>query len=67
MHGTNPDSLRSCRYFQAVRLKFDSDFFNLLLVKNCQVEVIVVKFLIQGRNNEAWVGAESSTLRSRPS
>ena len=37
-------------------LNFAFDFFNLLLVRFHQVEVIVVKHLIQERNNEAWVG-----------
>ena len=64
MHGTNPDSLRSCPYFRVFRLNFASDFFNLLLVRFHQAEIIVVKHLIQGRNNEAWVGVEPSTLRS---
>ena len=33
MHRTNPDSLRSCPFFRVFRLKFASDFFNLLLEK----------------------------------
>ena len=64
MHLTNPDSLRSCLCFRVFRLNFTSDFFNLLLVRFHQAEIIVVKHLIQGRNNEAWVGDEPSTLRS---
>ena len=64
MHRTNPDSLKSCPCFC---LNFASDFFNLLLVRFHQAEVIVVKHLIQGRNSEAWVRVEPSTLRSRPS
>ena len=66
MRGTNPDSLRSCLCFRVFRLNFASDFFNLLLVRFSQTEIIVVKHLIQGRNNEAWEGFEPSTLRSRP-
>ena len=66
MHRTNPDSLRSCFYFRVFRLSFASDFFNLLFVRFHQAEIIVVKHLIQGRNNEARVGVESSTLRSWP-
>ena len=67
MHRTNLDSLRSCPCFRVFRLNFVSDFFNLLLVRFHQAEKIVVKHLIQGRNKEAWVGVEPSTLRSRPS
>ena len=67
MHRTNPDSLRSCPCFQVFRLNFAADFFNLLLARFHQAEVIVVKRLIQGRNNEAWVRVEPSTLRSWPS
>ena len=62
MHRTNPNSLRSCPYFQVFRLNFASDFFNLLLVGFHLAEVIVVKHLIQ-----ASVGVEPSTLRSWPS
>ena len=43
------------------RLNFASDFFNLLPVRFHQAEIIVVKQLIQGRNNEAAVGVEPST------
>ena len=67
MHRTNPDSLRSCTFFRLFRLNVASDFFNLLLVRFHQIEVIVVKHLIYGRNNEAWVGVEPTTLRSWPS
>ena len=56
MHRTNPDSLRSCPCFRVFRLNFASDFFNLLLARIHQAEIIVVKHLIQGLNNEAsWV------------
>ena len=59
MHRTNADSLRSCCCcFRALRLNFASDFFDLLLVRFHQAEIIVVKHLIQGRDNEAWVGVE---------
>ena len=34
------------------RLNFASDFLNLLLVRFHQAEIIVVKYLVQGRNNE---------------
>ena len=67
MHTTNPDSLRSCHCFRVFRWTFASDFFNLLLVRFHRAEIIVVKHLIQGRNNETWVGVEPSTLRSRSS
>ena len=66
MHGTNPDSLKICPYFRVFRLNFASDFFNLMLVRFHQAEIIV-KHLIQGRNNEALMGVEPSTLRSWPS
>ena len=64
MHRTSPDSLRSCSCF---RLNFGSDFFNLLLVRFLRAEIIVVKHLIHGRNNEAWVRVDPLTLRSWPS
>ena len=64
MHRTNPHSLRSCLCFRVFRSNFASDFFNLLLVGFHQAEIIIVKHLIQGGNNEAWVGVELSTLRS---
>ena len=66
MHRANSDSLRYCFCFQIFRLIFVSDFFNLLLVRFHPAEIIVVKHLIQGRNNEAWMGVEPSTLRSWP-
>ena len=55
MHRTNPDSLRSCLCFRVFRLNFASDFFNLLLMRFHQAEIIAVNHLIQGCNNEAWV------------
>ena len=51
IHRTNRVSLRSCPCFRVFRLNFASDFFNLLLVRFHQAEVIVVKHLIQERNN----------------
>ena len=38
---------------QVFRLNFVSDFFNLLLVRFHQPDIIVVKHFIQGRNSEA--------------
>ena len=64
MHRANPDSLRSCF---CPSFPLASDLFNLLLVRFHQAEIIVVKHLIQGRNNESWVKVEPSTLRSWPS
>ena len=55
MQRTNPASLRSCPRFRVFRLNFASDFFNLLLVRFRQADTIVMKHLIQGRNNEAWL------------
>ena len=66
MHRTNPDSLRSCPCFRVFCLNFASDFFNWLLVSFHQAEIIV-KNLILGRNNEAWVGVEPSAFQSWPS
>ena len=57
MHRTNPDSLGSCPCFRVFRLSFASDFFNLLFVRFHQAEIIVVKHLIQGRNNEDLGGS----------
>ena len=62
MRRTNLDSLRSCLYFRVFCLNFASDFFNLLLVRFHQAEIIVVKHLVQRRNKEGWVGVEPSTL-----
>ena len=62
MHRTNPDSLRSCPCFRVFRLSFASGFLNLVLVKFYQAKKIVVKHLIQGRNNNAWVRVEPSTF-----
>ena len=53
--------------FRVFRLNFASHFFNLLLVRFHQAEILVEKHLIQGRNNEARVGVELLTLRSWPS
>ena len=61
---TNPDSLRSCLCFRVFRLNFASDLFNLPLARFHQAEIINVKHLIQGRNNETRLGVEPSTLRS---
>ena len=63
MHRTNPYSLRSCLCFRVFRLSFASDF-NLLFVRFHQAEIIIVKHLIQGRNNKARFRVEPSTLRS---
>ena len=51
------------RLFRVFRLSFASDSLNLLLVKFYQPEIITVRYFIQGRNNEAWVGVEPSTLQ----
>ena len=48
---TNSDSLRSSILFPSFRLNFASDFFDLLLVRFHLVEIVIVKHLIQGRNN----------------
>ena len=64
MRRTNPDSLRSYLCFQVFQLNYSSDFFNLLLARFHQAEIIIVKHLIQGRNNETRLGVEPLTLRS---
>ena len=64
MRRTNPDSLRGCLRFQVFRLNFASDFFTLLLARFHQAEIFIVKYLIQGRNNETRLGVEPLTLRS---
>ena len=64
MRRTNPDSLRRCLCLQVFRLNFSSDFFNLLLARFHQTEIIILKHLIQGRNDETRLGVESLTLRS---
>ena len=61
MRRTNPDSLRNRLCFQVFRSSFSSDFFNLLLARFHQAEIIIVKHLIQGRNNETRLGVESLT------
>ena len=62
MRKTNLDSHRSCLCFRVFQLSFASDFFNLLLARFHQAEIIVVKHLVQGRNSEAWVEVEPPTL-----
>ena len=59
----NPDSLRSCLCFQVFPVEFSSDFFNLLLARFHQAEIIIVKHLIL-RNSETWLGVEPLTFRS---
>ena len=58
---TNPDSFRSCPCFTVFRSSFVSDFLLFLLVRLHQAEIIIVKHLIQRRNNGARVGVEPST------
>ena len=66
MRRTNPDLLRSCPCFRVFRMNFLSDFFNLLLARFHQAEILIVKHLIQGCNNETRLGGEPLTLRSVP-
>ena len=61
---TNPDSLRSCFCFRVFRLHFAADFFNLLFARFYLADIIIVKHLIQERNNETRLGVEPLTLRS---
>ena len=67
MRKTNPDSLMSCHCFRVFYLNFAFDVFNSLLVRFHRAEIIFMKHLIQGCNNEAWVGVEPPTLRIWPS
>ena len=67
MRRTNPDSGGGCLCFRVFRLNFASDFFNLLLARFPLAEIIIVKHLIQGRNNETKLGVEPLTLPSWPS
>ena len=62
MRRTNPDSRRSCLCFRVFRLNFASDFIDLLLARFHQVEIIIVKHLIQGRNNETRLRVEPLTF-----
>ena len=61
---TNPDSLRTCLCFQVFPVEFSSDVFNLLLARFHLAEIIIVKHLIQGHNNETRLGVEPLILRS---
>ena len=64
MRRTNPDSHGSCLRFQVFWLNFLVTSFNLLLARFHQAEIIIVKHLIQGRNNETRLRIEPSTLQS---
>ena len=64
MRRTNPDSLRNCLCFPSFPVELSSDFFNLLLARFHQAEIIILKHLIQGRNNETRLRVERLTLRS---
>ena len=61
---TNPNSPRICICFRVFQVNFASDFFNLLLAGFHLAEIIIVKHLTQGRNNETRLGDEPLTLRS---
>ena len=52
VHRTNPDLLKSCLCLRILRGSFVSGFFNLLLVRLHQAQIIIVKHLIEGCNNE---------------
>jgi len=47
----NPHSLKSCPFPSFPDFFFDFLSLNLLLVRSYQAEIIIVKRLIQGRNN----------------
>ena len=46
------------------QVEFSSDFFNLLLARFYQAEIIIMEHLIQGRNNRTRSGVESLIFRS---
>ena len=48
--------------FSSFPVEFSSDFLNLLLARFHQAEIIIVKHLIQGRNNETRLVVEPLTL-----
>ena len=45
-----------CLCFLVFPVEFSSDFFNLLLARFHQAEIIIVMHLIQGRNNVTRLG-----------
>ena len=49
--------------FPSFPVEFPSDFFNLLRARFHKAEIIIVKHLIQGRNNETRLGVAPLTLR----
>ena len=49
--------------FEVFQLNFASDF-GWLLVRFHQAEIIVVKHVIHGCNDQSWVGVVSSTVQS---
>ena len=61
---TNPDSLKSCLCLQVFCLNFASNFFNLLLVRFHQAEIIKMKHIIQGRNNATKLGVKPLIVQS---
>ena len=63
MRRTNPDFL-GVAFVPSFPVEFSCDFFNSLLARFHQAEIIIVKQLIQGRNNETRLGVEAITLRS---
>ena len=52
MRKTNPDSLKSCLCFLVFPVEFSSDFFNLLLARFHQAEIVIVKDLLRRRKSE---------------
>ena len=55
---TNPHSLRSWPFSKFSGWRMNSSHVNLLLVRSHQAEIIIVKRLIQGRNNVTRVRVE---------
>ena len=60
----NPHSLRSWPFSKFSGWPMTSSHINLLLVQSHQAEVIIIKRLIQGRNNVTRVRVEPMIMRS---
>ena len=51
-------------YIGQIQTRLGSDFFVAFQIRFHRAGIIIVKYLIQGRNNETWVGVEPSALQS---
>ena len=64
MRRTNPDSLIGVVFVSKFSGWISCDFFNFLLARFYQAEIIILKHLIQGRNNVTSLVVEPLTLRT---